>query len=188
MPSCRSAIGDDADRRREQEQPQHAGDRRRHRVGPDQQRLVDRARRARRGRRTPRAAARSTSPTTATSTREDRRDLERREVVRVVEQRREVVEPDELGLRAERVLHQQRLVERLRRRPEEEDERDRDLRRDQRVRQPRRAEDDALFHAIVAGRRRREARRGVTDGAAAVRRRCYLLAFSNLREHARCRA
>ena len=46
----------------------------------------------------------------------------------------------------EGVLQQHGLPERLGRRPEEEDERDRDLRRDQEVGQPGGAEDDAFFH------------------------------------------
>ena len=74
------------------------------------------------------------------------------EVVRVPEQRREVAQADELGAQAEGVLQLERVPPRLRRRPEKEHQRDRDLRRKQRVRQPRRAEDDPLFHlALVRG-------------------------------------
>src|SRR3546814_9604734 len=57
-----------------------------------------------------------------------------------------VLEPDELGREPEGVLDQQRLVERLRSRPQEEDGGDGELRQDQQVGQGRGPEDDALFH------------------------------------------
>ncbi len=138
-------VRDDAQRRIEQEQPQHGGDRRRHRVGPDEQRLVDRG----------------AAHDPVGEHREDQRDheaehrhqqrehgghLERAEVVLVVVQVAEVVEPDELQAAAERILDEHRLVDRLARRPEEEHDRDGDLRQDQRVGQPPRPEADALFH------------------------------------------
>ena len=84
-------VGHDADRGREQERPQHAGDRRRHRVGPDQQRLVgeraahDAVGHGREQQRDGDAAARDQHA-------EQRRDLERLEVVAVREQRGEILE------------------------------------------------------------------------------------------------
>src|SRR5262249_10368436 len=125
-------MRDDAERRVEQEQPENRGHRRRDRVRPDQQRLVDGGAADHavgehgEDQRQEQAARRNHHG-------KDRRDLERREVVLVVEEIAEILEPDELRVRAERVLHEQRLVERLRRRPEEEDERDDELRRDQRI-------------------------------------------------------
>ncbi len=143
-------VGYHAKRRIEQEQPEHGGDRRRDGVGPDQQRLVHLG------------AANDAVGEDGEQQRhgetddgdqdgEYRRDLERRQVTRVVEQVAEVVEPDELRPGGERVLDQQRPVHRLARRPEEKDQRDDELRCDKRVRQPRRLEDDALFHPILVG-------------------------------------
>ena len=86
------------------------------------------------------------SPDAGDQHREHRRDLERVEIELVVEELAEIVEPDELQVAAERVLDVQRLVDRLPGRQEEEDQRDRDLRRDQRVRQPPGLEPRALFH------------------------------------------
>src|SRR3546814_4266511 len=59
------------------------------------------------------------------------------EVERVGEEVDEVLEPDELGREPEGVLDQQRLVERLRGRPQEEDGGDGELRQDQQVGQGR---------------------------------------------------
>src|SRR5207248_11206119 len=84
--------------------------------------------------------------------RENRRHLERREVLLVAEQVLEILEPDELRTGAERILDEERLVYRLRRRPEKEDQRDRHLRRDERVRQPARLEAGALFHVSDGAR------------------------------------
>jgi hypothetical protein len=72
-------------------------------------------------------------------------------VVRIREERGEIRQPHELRALAERVLQLERVPAGLDCRPEEKDERDRDLRRDQRVGQPGRAENDAFFHpAAVA--------------------------------------
>src|SRR6185503_7350701 len=81
---------------------------------------------------------------------EDRRSAERLQVALVGEQFREIPQADEFGPEAERVLHLEREPHRLRRGPEEEHDGDRDLRREQRVRQPRRAENYALFHPARA--------------------------------------
>ena len=97
----------------------------------------------------------------------------------------EIVEPDELGVAAEGVLDQHRLPDRLARRPEEEDQRDDDLRRHQKVGQPSFVEGDALFH-----RRPRDCRRlpvamklalPRASGRGAAFRRLYLLAASKSR-------
>src|SRR3546814_14132856 len=67
------------------------------------------------------------------------------QVKRIGEQEHEVLEPHELGREAERVLDQQRLVERLGRRPEEEDRRNGKLRQDQQIGERRGPEDAALL-------------------------------------------
>jgi len=73
----------------------------------------------------------------------------------VVEDLDEVLEPDELGREAEGVLHQHRLPERLARRPDEEDERHRDLRQHQQIGQQGVAEVDPLQHEVTIPRGRR---------------------------------
>src|SRR6185436_11863644 len=77
---------------------------------------------------------------------EERGNLERLQIVGVGEQRPEVLEADELGALAERVLQLERVPAGLHRGPEEEHDGDRDLRGHQRIRQPRRPENDPLFH------------------------------------------
>src|SRR3546814_13539819 len=81
----------------------------------------------------------------------------------------EVLEPDELGGEPEGVLDQQRLVERLRGRPQEEDGGDGELWQDQQVGQGRGPEDDALFHEsyrpVWSLRRGGPRRRGLVVGA-----------------------
>src|SRR5882672_862952 len=66
--------------------------------------------------------------------------------MRVAEELDEIAQAHELGAQAERVLHLERVPISLRGGPEEKNERDRDLRREQRIRQPLRPEDNALFH------------------------------------------
>ena len=145
-------VRDDPERGIEQEEPKHRGDGRRHRVGPDQQRLVD-VGAADHAVGEHRQHQRDGQPENGHQQREHGRGLERRQVVLVAEEILEVLEPDELRIGAEGILHQQRLIQRLRRRQEEEDERDDELRRDQRVRQPARLETGSLFHgAIFCGR------------------------------------
>src|SRR5205823_9272537 len=61
-------------------------------------------------------------------------------------------EPDELRAGAESILDEERLLDCLRRRPEKEDQRDRHLRRDERVRQPARFEAGPLFHVSDGAR------------------------------------
>src|SRR5207249_5238519 len=79
--------------------------------------------------------------------------LEGREIVLVPQEVGEVAQPGELGADAEGILQLEGEPEGLRCRPEEKYDRDRDLRHEQRVRQPRRAEYDALFHSrVIRGR------------------------------------
>ena len=129
-------VGDDADRRREHEQPQHAGDRRRHRVGPDQQRLVDRGA-AHHAVGHDRQHQRDAEAEHGDQHREHRGDLERLEVGRVGEQPPKFSRPTNSVRGAEGILHQHALLHRLRRRPEEEHDDDHHLRRHQRPGQPR---------------------------------------------------
>ena len=58
------------------------------------------------------------------------------------------------------VLDEHRLLDRLRRRPEEEDQRDRDLRRDQQIGQQLGPKDDALVHGAGTEKARPPRRRG----------------------------
>ena len=80
---------------------------------------------------------------------EERRNLKGLEVVTVPEERAEVREPDELRFQAEGVLQLERIPNGLGRGPEEEHDGDRDLRRHQHVRQPRRPEQNPLFHGLL---------------------------------------
>ena len=123
-PERAQAARHQAERGLEHEEPQHAGDRRRHRIGPDQQRLVDAGALDRACRPAPPAAARSTA--TAPSTAMEKIAVVRHGAVVVAlrEQIAIVLEPDEIGLQPEGVLQQERLPHRLARRPVEEDERD----------------------------------------------------------------
>ncbi len=89
-------VGDDADRGREHERPQHAGDRRRHGVGPDQQRLVGH-RAAQHAVGHGREQQRDRDAEERHQHAEQRGDLERVEVVAVREQGGEVREADELA-------------------------------------------------------------------------------------------
>ena len=176
-------------------QPQHAGDRRRDRVGPDQQRLVDRGaaddavgehreqQRERQAER--RRPARENTAVTLNDV----------EVGRVVEQVAEVVEPDELRVAAERVLDQQRLPDRLARRPEEEDQRDDDLRRDQQRRAATRSLKMTRFSigclvgtTSAARRRRRSAPHRPTGGGSRQARLLSTCWPLRTRAAARCRA
>jgi hypothetical protein len=77
------------------------------------------------------------------------RDAHGMEVVRIAEQRGEILEPHEFRVAAERALDEHRLLDRLRRRPDEEDQRDRDLRRDQEIGQQLGLKDDALDHGAT---------------------------------------
>ncbi len=120
-------IGHHAIGRSEHEQPQHARHRRRHRVGPDQQRLVGRC-----------AAQHAVGhhgqqqgDDQAEAGHHDgelRRHLEGGQVARVVEQALKIGHTHELRGEAESVLLQHALVQRLRSRPEEEHEHDGHLR------------------------------------------------------------
>ena len=73
------------------------------------------------------------------------RGPERRQIGAVLPEPLEVLQADELGRRAERVLGLEALVERLSRGPEEEDQDDGHLRRDQRPGQPPAPEPDPLL-------------------------------------------
>ena len=156
MPICRNAMAMHADRRRKQEQPEDAGDGCGDRVRPDRAASCRSPRRARCGRRRTASRRAIESPITATSDREHRGDPKRAQVELVREQRLEIVEPDEFRVGPERILHQHRLVERLRCGPEEEHQRDRDLRRDEHVRQPARRN---TARSSMASRRRAPGRR-----------------------------
>src|SRR5581483_2022738 len=70
----------------------------------------------------------------------------RMQIVGIAEEALEILEPDEAAREPEGVLDQHRLAQRLRRGPDEEDQGDRELRRDQQVRQRPAGEDDALLH------------------------------------------
>ncbi|KTT92448.1 hypothetical protein NS44R_14515 [Mammaliicoccus sciuri] len=116
------------------EHPEHADDRRRNRIGPDQERAVER-----------RTAQRLVGQHGEQQRERQRghRDREREregpdnrgEIGRVLEQLEIVLEPDEAGGQAEGVLQQEGLDHRLRGRPVEKDQDDRELRGNQRVRQ-----------------------------------------------------
>ena len=104
----------------------------------------------------------------------------------------EIVQPDEFGIAAERVLDEDGLLDRLPRRPDEEDQRDGDLRRHQQIGQQHGAEDDALvsWHP----RPRSEAARRASRRMLEARTTCasqhawlYLLARFELAQATRCR-
>lgn len=66
--------------------------------------------------------------------------------MRIIEERPEVLQADELRFQAEGVLQLEGIPDRLAGRPEEEDEGDGDLRREQGIGQPCRAENNAFLH------------------------------------------
>ena len=152
---------DDAELGREQEQPQHAGDRRRHGVGPDQQGLVgggaadhlvglDRQDQGdAHGQERDRGAEHHGVP--------HHLEIDRR-LDLVEQQALEVLQADEPQVAAGKDVADpvQRQRQRLDRRPDEEDQRDDDLRRHQQIGQPLVLEGDALVH----GRRASIARSG----------------------------
>jgi hypothetical protein len=118
--------GEGAERRLEEEQPEHAGDRGGDGIGPDQHGAVealaaedllglDGEQQRDRHREESRPEG------------EDDRDLDRVEVGRVGEAAGEVGEPDEPGREAEGVLAEQRLAQGLDRGPVEEDQADGEL-------------------------------------------------------------
>jgi hypothetical protein len=126
----------------EHEDPEHARDRRRDRVGPDQQGAV--------GRPAPDLAVGLHGEEQGEgeggdrhSGREQRRGGDDTPVLGVAEEVAIVVEADEGGGEAEGVLQEEGLVERLARRPVEEHHRHRDLRKEQRVGEKLAAEDRA---------------------------------------------
>src|SRR5882762_784693 len=128
------------------ENPQHARDRRRHGIGPDQQRAIDAG-----------AADRLVGHDRQQQGKRKRRSGDGRgehegsddgvEVFRLAQQVGVILEPDERGRKAERILQQKRLPYRLQRRPIEEDQNDRDLRDQQQEGQQREMEDGLLLHA-----------------------------------------
>ena len=135
-----------AERGLEHEEPEHAGHRRGDRIGPDHQRLVGAARlevlvglrgeQERNGEREP-----------GDQRREDRGGQHRAVILRLGEQRDVVFKPDEFGHQAERVLAQERLPDRLARRPVEENDGDDELREQQQVGQQLAVEDGGFFHS-----------------------------------------
>ena len=132
-----------------------AGDRRRHCVGPDEQRLVDRRaaddavghhREHERDRQTERRDQRTRRWPSRGTTRGSRGRRSRS---------RKLSSPTNCRVSPNASCTQHRLVDRLAGRQEEEDDGDRDLRRDQRVRQPAGLEADALFGGHSEARRPR---------------------------------
>src|SRR5207342_1997229 len=98
-------VRDDAERRAEQEKPQHGSDRRRDGIWPYQERLVRvRAAKDAIGEHGEDQRYRQSQP--GDQQREDRGDAERRQVLFVVEERSEIIVADELAARAERILEQ----------------------------------------------------------------------------------
>ena len=128
-------VADHAVGRGEHHQPQHAGDHRRHRVGPDQQGLVD-AGAAHHAVGQHGQQQRDCQAADGDEDGENRSGAEGREVVRVVEQPLEVGHADEFAGRAEGVFQQHALVQSLAGRPEEEDQDDGHLGCDQHPWQP----------------------------------------------------
>ncbi len=163
-------VGEDPDGWVEHEEPQHASHRRGDGVGPDDQRAVRRRSlddAVRHRREQERRAQRQRRGRDG----EQDSSAEALKVDRVREQAGEVVEPDELAAEPEGVLEQDGLVEGLARRPDEEDERDDDLRGDQRKGQPPPGKCDALFQGIrgratlfVLGQGRMDSRLRGNDG------------------------
>jgi hypothetical protein len=146
-PGTAQPPGDDADRGVEEEEPEDAGNGRGHGVGPDEQGFV--------GQRALDDVVGHGGEQQGHGEAEDRHadaedggDADRAQIFAAVEEEDEIVEPDEADGEAERVLDQHRLPKRLARGPDEEDQRDGELRGEQQVGQPAVAEDDALFHGL----------------------------------------
>ena len=157
-PQGSQTTRDDAERGLEHEKPEHTGDGRRHRVRPDQQRLVDA--------RTLDVLVGLRRQKQSNRQRQPRHGYGKNHcvhhgavVVGIFEELAIVFEPDEIRLQAERILKQERLPDRLRGRPIEKDDGHRELRRKQQQREQQSAEDRALFHvarsalSLLHGRR-----------------------------------
>ena len=89
-----------------------------------------------------------TSPDTVTSAQKISVVLNDDEVERIGEELLEIREPDELARRAERVLALRGLPERFAGRPQEEQQRDRELRRDQQIGQQARCRSGSAFPSM----------------------------------------
>ena len=140
QPQREDAVG-----RAEQEQPEDPGHRGRDRIGPQQRAPVNRRalyHPVRQDREQEPGGQREKGGGDA----ELGGDEHRFEIMRIVEQFLEVLEPDELTSQTEGILHQERLKQRLAGRPYEEDKRDDDLRRQQHVGQPGITECYPLLH------------------------------------------
>jgi len=116
----------------EHEDEEHAGNRRRHRIGNDEERAVDLD--------AGDAAVRHRGEQQAERQREeshqrrkDKSDSDRLIIFRGLQQRDVVLEPDELGRKPEGVLHQERLLQGLHGGPVEKDQGNRKLRQDQQI-------------------------------------------------------
>jgi hypothetical protein len=83
---------------------------------------------------------------------EDDRDLQRVEIVRIRKHRAEIGKPNEAALQTEGVFAHERLIESLARRPEEEDDREHDLRGDEDIGQDLVRENDALHSNLLKQR------------------------------------
>src|SRR5947209_1868055 len=140
----------DAQRRIEHEHPQHADDGRRHRIGPDQQRAIERAAaqrlighdRQQQGQRKRGACDRE---------RENKGPGDRREIIGLAQKLPVILEPYEDRRESKGILKQKRLQHRLRGRPVKEYQNDGKLRRDQHIGQQPRLEDRLLLHDIRKG-------------------------------------
>ena len=131
-PGKAQGLSEDAERRVEDEQPQHAGDGGRDRIRPDQQRLEGLA-----GAQVLVGLRREEKRAGERQGGDEAREYERRRHGGVVfglgEERAVVLEADELARQPERVLQKEGLPHGLARRPVEEHDRDRELRHQQRV-------------------------------------------------------